>query len=56
MSGGGGSLRLGAFRGVLLKPENPYPFLRVIFAENGTHFLGLFLKIQTYFQKFSVFT
>ena len=24
--------------GVLLEPQNPYPFLRVIFAEKGTHF------------------
>ena len=35
---GGGVLRFELDRGVLLKPQNPYPSLRVILAEKGTHF------------------
>ena len=36
-SGGGGVLRFGLDRVVPLKPQNPYPSLRVILAEKGTH-------------------
>ena len=36
--GGGGVLRFELDRGVPLEPQNPYPFLRVILAEKGTHF------------------
>ena len=31
-------LRFELDRGVPLEPQNPYPFLRVILAEKGTHF------------------
>ena len=34
----GGVLRFELDRGVLLEPQNPYPSLRVILAEKGTHF------------------
>ena len=34
--GGGGVLRFGLDRGVLFKPQKPYPSLRVILAEKGT--------------------
>ena len=37
-SGGGGVLRFELDRGVPLEPQNPYPSLRVILAEKGTHF------------------
>ena len=33
-----GVLRFELDRGVSLKPQNPYPSLRVILAEKGTHF------------------
>ena len=36
--GGGGVLRFGSDEGVPLKPPNPYPSLRVILAEKGTHY------------------
>ena len=36
--GGGGVLRFGSDGGVPLKPSNPYPSLRVILAEKGTHY------------------
>ena len=36
--GGGGVLRFGSDGGVPLKPPNPYPSLRVILAEKGTHY------------------
>ena len=35
---GGGVLRFELDGGVLLEPQNPYPSLRVILAEKGTHF------------------
>ena len=35
---GGGVLRFELDRGVPLEPQNPYPSLRVILAEKGTHF------------------
>ena len=34
----GGVLRFELDRGVILEPQNPYPSLRVILAEKGTHF------------------
>ena len=34
----GGVLRYELDRGVPLEPQNPYPSLRVILAEKGTHF------------------
>ena len=37
LGGGGGVLRFGSDGGVPLKP-NPYPSLRVILAEKGTHY------------------
>ena len=40
---------------MLLKPENQYPFLRVILAENGTHFLGLFSQNTDLFSIFFIF-
>ena len=33
-----GVLRFELDRGVKLEPQNPYPSLRVILAEKGTHF------------------
>ena len=36
--GGGGVLRFGSDGDVPLKPPNPYPSLRVILAEKGTHY------------------
>ena len=33
-----GVLRFELDRGVPLKPQNPYPSLRLILAEKGTHF------------------
>ena len=30
--------------GVPLEPQNPYPYLRVILAEKGTHFYGFFFS------------
>ena len=33
-----GVLRFELVRGVPLEPQNPYPSLRVILAEKGTHF------------------
>ena len=36
--GGGGVFRFGSDGGVPLKPPNLYPSLRVILAENGTHY------------------
>ena len=36
--GGVGLLRFELDRGVPLEPQNPYPSLRVILAEKGTHF------------------
>ena len=36
--GGGVLLRFELDRGVPLEPQNPYPSLRVILAEKGTHF------------------
>ena len=36
--GPGGVLRFELDRGVPLEPQNPYPSLRVILAEKGTHF------------------
>ena len=35
---GGGVLRFELDRGVQLKPQNPYPSVRVILAKKGTHF------------------
>ena len=35
---GGGELRFELDRGVPLKPQNPYPSLRMILAKKGTHF------------------
>ena len=35
--GGGGVLRFGLDRGVQLEPQNPFPSLRIILAEKGTH-------------------
>ncbi len=40
--------------GVPPEPQNPYPFLRVIFAKKGTHFLGFFSKYRPIFQNFRV--
>ena len=37
-------LRFGLDRGVPLEPPSPYPFLRVILAEKGTHLQEFFLK------------
>ena len=37
-------LRFELDRGVPLEPQNPYPSLRVILAEKGTHFLRIFLE------------
>ena len=34
----GGVLRFELDKGVPLESQNPYPFLRVILAEKGTHF------------------
>ena len=34
----GGVIRFELDRGVPLEPRNPYPSLRVILAEKGTHF------------------
>ena len=42
---GGGVLRFGLDRGLSLKPWNRYPYQRVILAEKGTPFSGIFLKI-----------
>ena len=39
-----GILRFELDRGVPLEPQNPYPSLRVILAERGTHFKGFFLE------------
>ena len=50
-----GVLRFELDRGVPLEPQNPYPFLRVILAENGTHFEGFFLKNRSIFKKFCDF-
>ena len=50
----GGVLRFELDRGVPLEPQNPYPSLRVILAEKGTHFYGLFLKNKPIFQKFGL--
>ena len=36
--GGGGVLRCCLDGGARLKPPNPYPSLRVILAEKGTHY------------------
>ena len=36
--GGEGVLEFDLDGGVQPKPRNPYPFLRVIFAKEGTHF------------------
>ena len=44
--GGGGVLRFGSDGGVPLKPPNPYPSLRVILAEKGTHYWFLFKKMM----------
>ena len=52
---GRGVLRFELGRGVPLKPPNPYPSLRVILAEKGTHFQGFFLKNRPIFQKFHDF-
>ena len=52
---GGGVLRFELDRGVPLEPQNPYPSLRVILAEKGTHFKGFFLKNRPIFQKFRDF-
>ena len=41
--------------GVPLEPQNPYPSLRVILAEKGTHFEGFFLKNRPFFQNFRGF-
>ena len=43
---GEGGLSFGLDGHMLLKPQNPYTFLRVILAERGTH-LGIFLKMET---------
>ena len=44
--GGGGIFRFGLGEGVPLEPWNAYPFLRVIFAEEGiVPILGIFLEI-----------
>ena len=51
----GGVLRFELDRGVPLEPQNPYPSLRVILAEKGTHFSGFFLKNRPIFQKFPDF-
>ena len=48
-------LRFGLDRGVLLKPRNPYPSLRVILAEKGIHCYGFFLKNRPIFHKFCNF-
>ena len=50
-----GVLRFELDRGVPLEPQNPYPSLRVILAEKGTHFKGFFLKNRPIFQKFHDF-
>ena len=44
-------------RGVPLEPQNPYPSVRVILAEMGTHCysIGFFLKNRPIFQKFCDF-
>ena len=50
-----GVLRFELDRGVPLEAQNPYPSLRVILAEKGTHFKGFFLKNRPIFQKFRDF-
>ena len=50
-----GVLRTELDRGVSLEPQNPYPSLRVILAEKGTHFKGFFLKNMPIFQTFRDF-
>ena len=49
-----GVLRFELDRGVPLEPQNPYPSLRVIGTEKGTHFKGFFLKNMPIFQKFGL--
>ena len=51
-----GVLRFELDRGVLLEPQNPYPFFRVILAEKGTHFKGFFLKNRVHFSKILPFS
>ena len=48
----GGILRFGLNRGLPLQPRNPYPCLRVILAERGTHFYGFLSKYRPIFQNF----
>ena len=52
MINSGGVLRFELGRGVPLKNQNPYPSLRVILAEKGTHFQGFFLKNRPILQEF----
>ena len=40
----GGVLRFGLDGSLRLEPQNPYPCLRVILTEKGTHFKGFFSK------------
>ena len=51
-----GILQFGVDGGVLLEPQNPYQFLRVILAEKGTYFYGFFSKYRSIFHNFQVFT
>ena len=39
--------------GVPLEPQNPYPFLRLILAEKGTHFFSKYSPIFHNFQEFT---
>ncbi len=55
--GGGQATRRGGTRiwfgqGKLPEPWNPYPFLRVIFAQKGTQILRIFLEIGLFFKLF----
>ena len=56
MDGHGGILRLGLDGGVPLEPQNPYPSLRVILAEKGTHCQGFFLKNRPIFSQILQFS
>ena len=50
-----GGTHIWSGQGVLLEPRNPYPLLRVILAENGTHLLGFFLKYRPISHNFEKF-
>ena len=44
LSWGEGVLGFGLGGGVRLTPQNPYPYLGVILAENGTRFKGFYTE------------